>query len=312
MQEKRNAVMVNQKYKDTFFRILFRDKKALLSLYNALNDSHYEKEEELEIVTLEGCVYMGMKNDLAFILDYHLYLYEHQSTVNPNLPLRDLFYVSQEYQKLLEEQSKSLYSSVGVRIPALRFVVFYNGRASQPERQILKLSDLYQYQEENPMLELQVLMLNINHGHNEWLKEKCTTLKEYMEYVERVRYYTDERKLELSEAVNKAVEECIQEGILEEFLRRNKAEAIMVSLFEYNEEEEMQRLIAAEREDAESKGREKGRLEGHAQAQEENVKILIEALKKWNISRDDMIKTLMDTYALKPEDAEEKLSRYWL
>ena len=99
----------NQNYKDTVFRMLFSDRKNLLSLYNAVNQSDYNNPDDLEIVTLENAIYMGMKNDLAFIMDTNLYLYEHQSTYNPNMPLRDLFYICSEYQKLVDK--KSLYSS---------------------------------------------------------------------------------------------------------------------------------------------------------------------------------------------------------
>jgi len=97
--------LVNRNYKDTVFRMLFSDRKNLLSLYNAVNQKHYTDPEDLEIVTLENAIYMGMKNDLAFIIDTNLYLYEHQSTYNPNMPLRDLFYISNEYQKLLDKKS---------------------------------------------------------------------------------------------------------------------------------------------------------------------------------------------------------------
>lgn len=93
------AVSANRNYKDTVFRMLFSDKKNLLSLYNAVNSRDYTNPDDLEIVTLENAIYMGMKNDLAFIIDTNLYLYEHQSTYNPNMPLRDLFYISSEYQK---------------------------------------------------------------------------------------------------------------------------------------------------------------------------------------------------------------------
>lgn len=100
MKKKETSVTADRKYKDTVFRMIFRDKKELLSLYNAVNNSSYEKEEDLQIVTLENAVYMNVKNDLAFLIDFHLYLYEHQSTYNPNMPLRDLLYISKEYQRL--------------------------------------------------------------------------------------------------------------------------------------------------------------------------------------------------------------------
>ena len=115
----------NRNYKDTVFRMLFSDRKNLLSLYNAVNQTDYRNPEELEIVTLENAIYMGMKNDLAFIMDTNLYLYEHQSTYNPNMPLRDLFYICSEYQKLVDK--KSLFSSTLQKIPAPNFIEFYNG-----------------------------------------------------------------------------------------------------------------------------------------------------------------------------------------
>ena len=167
-------IAVNRMYKNTVFQMVFHQKKELLELYNGLNNSHYTNEEDLIIVTLENAVYMSMKNDLAFVLDMRLHMYEHQSTHNPNIPLRDLFYVSQEYQSLVDK--KTLQGSKAVKIPAPRFVVFYNGTTKQPERQWMKLSDLYELPEENPMLELQVWVLNINRGNNEELTEKCNTL----------------------------------------------------------------------------------------------------------------------------------------
>ena len=124
-----NTPKANQKYKDTVFRMLFSDKKNLLSLYNAINRTEYDDPEKLQTVTLENAIYMGMKNDLAFIIDMNLFLYEHQSTYNPNIPLRDLFYISAEYQKLVDR--KSLYSSSLQKIPAPYFIVFYNGTEKQ-------------------------------------------------------------------------------------------------------------------------------------------------------------------------------------
>ena len=122
LQEKPTA---NRKYKDTVFRMLFSEKKHLLSLYNAVTGKHYEDAEALQIVTLKNAIYMGMKNDLAFIVATNLFLYEHQSTYNPNVPLRNLFYISSEYQKMVD--SNKLYSSTLLEIPAPHFVVFYNG-----------------------------------------------------------------------------------------------------------------------------------------------------------------------------------------
>lgn len=237
-------VTANREFKSTVFCLLFRDKRKLLELYNAMNHSHYTDPEALQIVTLENAIYMSMKNDLAFIIDMHLYLYEHQSTYNPNMPLRDLLYVANEYQKL--EKDTSIYASALVKIPAPRFIVFYNGKEKRPEKEVLKLSDAYFTEELHPELELKVTVLNINSGNNTELIESCKTLREYMQYVNCVRHYTDVRGISLSEAVEHSVNECIEKGILADFLRENKAEAVSMSIFEYNEAEEKEKMRKAE------------------------------------------------------------------
>ena len=139
---KGNTATANRKYKDTVFRMLFSDRKNLLSLYNAINETSYTDAAQLEIVTLENAIYMGMKNDLAFIINTNLFLYEHQSTYNPNMPLRDLFYISSEYQKMVDW--KSLYTSTRLRIPTPNFIVFYNGTEKKEDRWVDYLSESYE------------------------------------------------------------------------------------------------------------------------------------------------------------------------
>ena len=249
-----NTPKANQKYKDTVFRMLFSDKKNLLSLYNAINRTDYDDPEKLQTVTLENAIYMGMKNDLAFIIDMNLFLYEHQSTYNPNIPLRDLFYISAEYQKLVDR--KSLYSSSLQKIPAPYFIVFYNGTEKQEEYWENSLSDAYENLNGEPKLELKVITLNINEGHNRELLEQCQTLREYAQYVTKVRKYAKE--MNLDEAVERTVNECIQEGILKDFLRANRNEVIAMSIFEYDKEEEEKKLRKAEYEAGIQVGRQEG------------------------------------------------------
>ena len=234
--------LVNRNYKDTVFRMLFSDRKNLLSLYNAVNQKHYTDPEDLEIVTLENAIYMGMKNDLAFIIDTNLYLYEHQSTYNPNMPLRDLFYISNEYQKLLDK--KSLYSSSLQKIPAPNFIELYNGTDTLSDFSEHRLSSAFENLSGEPKLELIVTVLNINEGHNALLMEHCQTLKEYSQYVAKVRKYA--AGMPLDQAVKYAVDECIKENILADFLRKNRAEVISMSIFEYDKEEEEKKLRKAE------------------------------------------------------------------
>lgn len=229
-------------YKDTVFRMLFSDKRNLLSLYNAMNRTAYDDPEKLEIVTLENAIYMGIKNDLAFIIDTGLFLYEHQSTYNANMPLRDLFYISSEYQELVDRES--LYASKIQKIPAPNFIVFYNGTEKKDERWENYLSEAYENCPNEPGLELKVITFNINEGHNKELMEQCQILGEYAQYVTKVRNYA--KNIELDSAVEKAVNECIQEGILAEFLRKNKARVIAMSIFEYDKELEEKKLRKAE------------------------------------------------------------------
>ena len=242
VHENEKALTANRKYKDTVFRMLFSDRENLLSLYNAINRTTYKNADELEIVTLENAIYMGMKNDLAFIVDTNLFLYEHQSTYNPNIPLRNLFYISAEYQKLVER--RSLYSSVQQNIPAPNFIVFYNGMEKREDSWENALSEAYENQVGEPKLELKVLTLNINKGHNKDLMEQCRILGEYAQYVAKVREYAG--IYELNTAVEKTVNECIQNGILTNFLLKNKSEVIAMSIFEYDKEEEEKKLRKAE------------------------------------------------------------------
>ena len=139
-------------YKDTLFRLLFQDRDRLLSLYNAVNGTSYDSPEELTVVTLENAVYMNMKNDVAFLVDFQLNLYEHLSTWNPSMPLRNLFYAAREYQTLTRDQS--LYAPQLVKIPTPNFVVFYNGNKEIGDSCVLKISDSFEHPTEDPGLEL--------------------------------------------------------------------------------------------------------------------------------------------------------------
>lgn len=229
-------VLRNQK--DTVFRMLYRDKGELLKLYNALNGTTYADPDGLEVWTLDNAIFMNVKNDVSFLLHSELNLYEHQASFNPNMPLRDLLYVARQLEKYVRKES--LYSSKLIRIPVPRFVVFYNGMVNQPEKRLLKLSDAYEKKIKRPELELTVLMLNINAGKNPKILKKCKTLQEYSIYVERVRQHA--KQMPPGDAVRLAVDECIRDGVLSEFLLAQKAEVIAMSIFEYDEEVELAKI----------------------------------------------------------------------
>ena len=247
------TLTVNRTFKSTVFIMLFEDRKNLLELYNAITGKDYADPELLEINTLENAIYMTMKNDLSFLIDGRLSLYEHQSTKNPNLPLRFLLYISRLYSKIIRDAN--LYGEKIVQIPAPEFIIFYNGKEKMPERQILKLSDMYTVKRGKPKLELEATMLNISGSNNRKLKEACRTLKDYAIYTDKIRMYTE--SMELQESVDRAIEECIRENVLREFLQKHRAEAREMSIFEYDQERHMQQ----EREAGREEGREEGRLQ---------------------------------------------------
>ena len=255
---KETGNQVYRSYKDRLFRMVFREKKELLGLYNAVNGTSYTDPEALTVVTLENAIYMNMKNDLAVVMDFYMNLYEHQSTYNPNIPLRNLHYVAKELRSW--SGGRTIYGRQLVKIPTPRFFVFYNGRDMQPERQVLKLSDAFMNPEEDPALELKVVMLNINLGRNKELMEQCHTLLEYAQFVDRLR--TCEKSMGREEAVKHTVDACIREGILRDFLLKYREEAIEMCIFEYDEEETLRQLGQQSYEEGVAAGIEQGRTEG--------------------------------------------------
>ncbi len=233
--------------------MIFSDKNRLLELYNAVNGTDYKDPDLLKVNTLKNAIYMAVRNDISFVIGSRMSLYEHQSTYSENLTLRFLFYVSDLFSSITRDIN--LYGRKGVKLPAPRFLIFYNGEEEMEERKILRLSDLYSQREENPALELEAVMLNINQGHNQKLLDDCRTLKDYAEYTARVRKYA--KGMELDDAVERAITECIREGILADFLKKNRSEAKKVSIYEYDAEKH----IRMEREDAMAEGIERGRRE---------------------------------------------------
>ena len=271
------ATTANRTYKSTMFIMLFEDKKNLLELYNAISGKNYTDPGMLEINTLENAIYMTMKNDISFLIDGRLSLYEHQSTDNPNLPLRFLFYISKLYSGMT--RNENLYGTRIVQIPPPEFIVFYNGKDELPDRMERKISDMYAVRDPHAGLELKAVVLNIVGKHNQKLKEACRTLREYAVYTDKVRRYVEE--MELADAVERAIQECISEGALKDFLEKHRAEAKEMSIFEYDQEKHMKQ----EREAA----WEEGHREGHRSGVAEGV-LLGEEQLLWNQIRKKMEK----------------------
>lgn len=251
---------VQRSVKDRLFRFLFaNDREALLQSYNALNGTDYQDASQLEIVTIESAVYVVMKNDLAFVLAGTLGMYEHQSTHSPNLPVRFLIYLAQEYQRVIERAEISLYGSAQIMLPTPQCVVFYNGTEQMPEEQILRLSDAFE-----------------NRG-----------------------------------AEADAVDYCIENGILEEFLRKNRAEVLGMLLEEFDVKKYERTLRSEGREEGIREGMELGMKRGIEQGIEQGIRCMVEALQETGQTKDDIADKIAEKYALSQIQAEEKTERYW-
>lgn len=275
-----DVLTANRMYKSRIFAMLFSDRNELLKLYNAINGTSYDDPDLLQVNTLENAVYMSMQNDVSFIIDMRLNLYEHQSTYSPNLPVRYLLYVADVYSDYTKDMN--LYGTKAVKLPTPRFVIFYNGQAEQPDRKKLKLSELFSIPDADPSLELKAVMLNINKGHNRKLMETCRTLQDYAEYTFRVREYAAEMPLDL--AVEQAITECISEGILADFLRKNRAEAKKVSIYEYDEERHMRQTR--------EEGMEEGYANGFSQGIEQGITQTVINLLKSGLLTDIQIREI--------------------
>ena len=269
--------VVIRNYRDTLFRMLYRNKKRLLSLFNAVNGTQYDNPDDLTITTLEGVLYLGMKNDVSCIIDMMMQLYEHQSTVNPNMPLRNLFYVSDLLQKYIYEEGIDIYSRKQIKIPTPKFVVFYNGDEEQPERKEILLSKAFSANTGETNMELVVLQININKGQNEELKAACKTLQEYAEFTERAREHRKERELE--DAIRTTIDECIRDGILKDFLLKNKAEVYHMCLYEFDVELHERVLREEEREEGRLEGIREGRLAGQQEGMQNGKKFAKQVFK---------------------------------
>lgn len=242
----------NRKYKDRLFRFAFQDKKDLLELYNAVNGTDYEDPDELTITTLEDVVFLGMKNDLSFIIGSTLNLYEHQSTWNANMPLRGLLYFASLYQIYVKEQEYDLYGGRKIMLPYPQYLVFYNGDREEADQKELLLSDSFLQPEKSadetfPGIECRMRMVNINQGHNRELMEKCRRLWEYSEFIGQVKANL-RLGLDISKAINKAMDECQSRGILADILNRCRTEVYDMLLTEYDEQKTKDYIRREERE----------------------------------------------------------------
>jgi len=228
----------NREHKDSLFVDLFYQdetaKKNLLSLYNALHDTNYEDETIIRKVKIDDVLYKNFKNDISCEVNGQVLVFgEHMSTINRNMPLRCLMYVGRAYEQLVD--SKARYRTTLVKIPTPEFYVFYNGEKEQPLERVLSLSDAFMNPAGENSVELKVKVININSDKAHEILGKCGILKEYSQFISTVRKYSYEES-----AIKKAIKECIEKGILADYLKRKGSEVENMLIAEYSYEEDIQ------------------------------------------------------------------------
>ena len=270
-------IRYGRKYRDSFFCELFgHDKAALLELYSALNGSSYSDPNDIEVVTIENAIYITTKNDVAYLLNGTINLYEHQSTYNPNMPVRFLIYLAQEYQKYIQIHKESMFNEKQISLPTPKCVVFFNGEDKLPDIYELKLSEAFSNKEVVPDAELTVHVYNVNAGHNKELMEKCKTLNGYSVLIDKITAY--KRSMSYKAAIEMAIEECIEEDTLRGFLMSHRSE-VLGSLLAHPDLKKLKRNI---RDDAIAEGLAIGQERGLAEGRAEAIAKLTEHLRKEN------------------------------
>ena len=268
----------NREYKSDVFSMLMEDKANALEVYNALNGSAFTDPEVVEIVQLEKGVSLSIRNDASYIIDMNFCLYEHQSTYNRNMPLRSMIYFVNALDDWLKENGHDLFGRKCIMIPTPHFVVFYNGVEKRPEYEEMRLSQSFYHQMEEPEIELVCKAYNINPQNNQELKRKSTVLAGYTYFVEKVRE-NQKKNMSLAEAIDAAIEDCIQNHILEDFFRSRKDEVRKMTHLDYTWEKREKLIRKEEYEDGRAAGRAEGRAEGR-------VKLISLIIKKVQRGKD--------------------------
>ena len=291
-----------------FTDLFYEDIKAKeneLALYNALFGTNYTLEQvTIEKIKVDDVVYMKLKNDVSFNINNRVIVFsEHQSTLNGNMPLRNLLYVARAYEKMIP--AKERYKIGTVKIPRPAFFVFYNGEAKTETEFEQKLSQAYLDNEDDTCvsLELTVKVININTQAGSELLERCKVLKEYSQFVEVVRNY---RREGADDYMKKAITFCIRNHILEEYLSRKGSEVMNFLCAEYDYEMDMQ----VKGEEAFEQGLEQGMRRGVEQGIERGV----EAFILDNLEEDKDEKTIINKltlrFALPKKRAKELFDKY--
>jgi predicted transposase/invertase (TIGR01784 family) len=224
--------MTNNKHKASVFTLLFSDEASIKELYEALSGVKLSSDSVIEINTLDEAIYMDRINDISFVVDNRLVvLIEHQSTINPNMPLRLLMYVARLYEKMLGDES--IYKTRQIMLPRPEFYLFYNGEKPY-KNQTLQLSDSFIPFRDNAIhLDLSVKIISANDSSSKKIIQHSTLLMQYNAFVNKIQEYKNEG-LDKEEAMKKAVFYCHNHDILQEFLQKHASEVMNMLITEWD------------------------------------------------------------------------------
>lgn len=296
MELKENRECKNSVFVDLFYEDETAEENDI-ALYNALHDEPLPPGTKVEKIRVHNELYMNFKNDVSFGIGGKLLVFaEHQSTVNENMPLRSLLYLGRAYEQLVPVRKR--YRKRRVPIPKPEIYTFYNGKEKWEKEKILKLSDAFIMKDPNPAVELKVKVININPDQNHEVLDRCKVLKEYSIFMDTIRKYQESGD---EEPYRKAIEECIEENVLADYLRKKGSEVVNMLMSEYNYEDD----IAEQREEAYEEGKKLGILAGEIMG-------TIRTCKEFHISTEEIIKKLMDNFSLTREKAEAYMKETYM
>lgn len=282
----------NRNIKDSVFVDLFYSckdaKKNALSLYNALTGSDFQDPELIEKLKVDGVAYKNFVNDVSFkIGNIIMFFGEHQSTVNFNMPLRFLLYAGRIYEKLTQENDR--YKEHRIPLPTPVFYVFYNGEKDYPEYSELRLSNAFVFKDPDkiPDLDVVVHVYNINSGYNQDLLNKCKTLGQYSQFVDTVR-----KKRNIADCYKEAIKECIDQGILSDYLREKGSEVVNMLIAEYNYETDMA-------------------VKCKEHFEEGEMKKCVEMCQRFKTSKEEALEIFKETFPASEKLASQYVEKYW-
>lgn len=283
---------IERNHKSSLFELVFGTRKEdALSLYNAINGSNYTNADDLILLMNDGRIFIGMKYDVGFLFENTFSLYEHQSSYNPNMPLRGMIYFADSYKKLIGKQKK-IYGSKLIKIPNPKYIVFYNGHKYCEDRFTMKLSDAFYNRDDSNEYQWTAHVININYGRNRELMESCKRLDDYAFYVDRVYRYSHD--MPLHDAIQKTIDDCKAEERLTDIITKHREELEEMSIW-YISEEELIEIFKEEGyeegheeglEAGRAEGLEAGRAEGREEGREEERQSIIERLRKIGVSEE--------------------------